>query len=108
MPCGRRPMTCVLCRRIMQRSLTAKKAMFTIQVSPALINSTLSNFDSSPVLIFPDTVWQLIGLTNWILDFLERLMKECILFGEQPACADGERADGDDDDDLFEIGRAHV
>ena len=50
----------------------------------------------------PDTVWQLIGLTNWVMDFLERLVKECILFGEQPAGAEGVNTDGnDDDDDLF-------
>lgn len=48
---------------------------------------------------YQDTVWQLIGLTNWVIDFLERLMKECILFCEQPAGADGAKADGEDDDD---------
>ena len=54
---------------------------------------------SSPHL---DTVWQLIGLTNWVVDFLERLMKECILSGEQPAGVEGDKADVDDsDDDLF-------
>jgi hypothetical protein len=50
----------------------------------------------------PDTVWQLIGLTNWVMDFLERLVKECILFGERPAGVEGVKTDGDDeDDDLF-------
>jgi len=49
-----------------------------------------------------DTVWQLIGLTNWVMDFLERLMKECILFGEQPAGVEGDKVDMDEsDDDLF-------
>ena len=48
------------------------------------------------------TVWQLIGLTNWVMDFLERLMKECVLFGEQPAGVEGDKVDADDsDDDLF-------
>ena len=28
-------------------------------------------------------------------------MKECILFGEMPTNAEVEKADGDDDDDLF-------
>lgn len=50
-------------------------------------------------------MWQLIGLTNWVIDFLERLMKECILFGERPAGVEGAKADMDDeeeeDDDLF-------
>jgi len=47
-------------------------------------------------------VWQLIGLTNWVMDFLERLMKECVLFGEQPAGVEGDKVDADDsDDDLF-------
>jgi hypothetical protein len=46
-------------------------------------------------------VWQLIGLTSWVLDFLERLMKECILFGEQPADAECKKEDGDDGDNLF-------
>lgn len=54
------------------------------------------------MLLRSDTVWQLIGLTNWIMDFLERLMKECVLFCEQPAGAEGAKLDGeDDDDDLF-------
>jgi hypothetical protein len=39
-------------------------------------------------------VWQLIGLTNWVMDFLERLTKECILFGEQPAGAEGAKVEG--------------
>ena len=47
----------------------------------------------------PDTVWQLIGLTSWVMDYLERLMKECVLFGEQPAGGEGVKLDGDDDDD---------
>ena len=47
----------------------------------------------------PDTVWQLIGLTSWVMDFLERLVKECILFSEQPAGAEGVKIEGDDDDD---------
>ena len=55
-----------------------------------------------PSLPRPATVWQLVGLTNWVMDFLERLMKECILFGEQPASTGGAQTDGDgDDDDLF-------
>ena len=62
---------------------------------------TFSNTDRSIVVVSPGTVWQLIGLTNWVLDFLERLMKECVLFGEQPAGTEREKADGDDDDDLF-------
>jgi hypothetical protein len=33
------------------------------------------------------------------MDFLERLTKECILFGEQPAGAEGAKVEGDDDDD---------
>lgn len=28
-------------------------------------------------------------------------MKECILFGEQPTSTEGEKADDDDEDDLF-------
>lgn len=49
-----------------------------------------------------DTVWQIIGLTNWVMDFVERLVKECVLFGEQPTGVEGEKMDGDDgDDDLF-------
>ena len=44
-------------------------------------------------------VWPLIGLTTWILEFLERLMKECVLFGQRPADAEGIEMDGDDDDD---------
>ena len=36
------------------------------------------------------------------MDFLERLIKECILFGERPASAEGDKADVEDsDDDLF-------
>ena len=36
------------------------------------------------------------------MDFLERLVKECVLFGEQPAGIEGDKADMDDsDDDLF-------
>lgn len=54
-----------------------------------------------PLLSCSDTVWQLIGLTNWVMDFLERLVKECVLFGEQPAGVEGVKAEGDDDDDLF-------
>lgn len=49
----------------------------------------------------PDTVWQLIGLTNWVMDFLERLVKECVLFGEQPAGGGVKTEGDDDDDDLF-------
>lgn len=26
-----------------------------------------------------DTVWQLNGLSNWVIRFTERLMKECVL-----------------------------
>ena len=33
------------------------------------------------------------------MDFLERLTKECILFGEQPVGAEGAKVEGDDDDD---------
>lgn len=33
------------------------------------------------------------------MDFLERLMKECVLLGEHPADAEGTMAGGDDDDD---------
>ena len=47
----------------------------------------------------PDSVWQLIGLTNWVMDFFERLVKECVLFGEQPAGLEGAKVEGDDDDD---------
>jgi len=47
----------------------------------------------------PAAVWPLIGLTTWILEFLERLMKECALFGQQPADAEGVEMGGDDDDD---------
>lgn len=50
-----------------------------------------------------DTVWQLIGLTAWILDFLERLMKECVLFSEQPVSPEGAKADevDDENEDIF-------
>lgn len=54
---------------------------------------------ANPPQHLPDSVWQLIGLTNWVMDFLERLIKECVLFGEQPVGAEGAKADGDDDDD---------
>ena len=35
------------------------------------------------------------------MDFLERLVKECVLFGEQPAGAGVKTEGDDDDDDLF-------
>jgi len=99
MPCGRRRMICVPYRRIMRRSRIVRKVKCTIRVSP----SSIPTADVLRWLITPlDTVWQLIGLTNWVMDFLERLMKECILFGEQPVGVEGDRADVDDsDDDLF-------
>ena len=99
MACGRRRMTCVPYRRTMQRSQIVRKVIFTIRVSLTSTSATLNL--SSPR---PDTVWQLIGLTNWVVDFLERLMKECILFGEQPAGTGGGKVgedDDEDDDDLF-------
>lgn len=71
---------------------------------PCLHPSHTDNIGGSFV-VTSGTVWQLVGLTNWVLDFLERLMKECVLFGEQPAGTEGTKVDGDDgdddDDDLF-------
>lgn len=65
-------------------------------------STMLVTIDGSPLSFRLGTVWQLIGLTNWVLDFLERLMRECVLFGDQPADAEGTKVDGnDDDDDLF-------
>jgi hypothetical protein len=74
--------------------------MFMTRVSPASAHTTLINFNGwFTITPFTATVWQLIGLTSWVLDFSGHLMKECILFGEQPAGTEGAKVDGDDDDD---------
>lgn len=44
-----------------------------------------------------DAVWQLIGLSNWIIGLLERIMKECIIFRDIP---EKEKMD-ETQDDLF-------
>ncbi|TBU35719.1 hypothetical protein BD311DRAFT_783359 [Dichomitus squalens] len=31
-----------------------------------------------------DAVWQLLGMTGWIIEFVEKLFKECIFVGERP------------------------
>ena len=31
-----------------------------------------------------DAVWQLVGMTGWIIEFVEKLLKECIFVGERP------------------------
>ncbi|RDX56470.1 hypothetical protein OH76DRAFT_1550926 [Lentinus brumalis] len=31
-----------------------------------------------------DAVWQLLGLTGWVIEFVEKLLKECIFVGERP------------------------
>lgn len=96
MECGRQHTICAPCRHIMQHFLTARKATSMIQVSPIPAhNSSVVH----PCALLPAAVWPLIGLTTWILEFLERLMKECVLFGQRPADAEGIRTDGDDDDD---------
>ena len=33
---------------------------------------------------WPDAVWQLLGMTGWIIEFVEKLFKECIFVGERP------------------------
>lgn len=79
--------------------------MCTIQVNPPSTPPTPITSVAHLLSFHSGTVWQLVGLTNWVLDFLERLMKECVLFGEQPAGTEGTKVDGDDgdddDDDLF-------
>ncbi|KAI9057915.1 hypothetical protein FKP32DRAFT_1582820 [Trametes sanguinea] len=32
-----------------------------------------------------DAVWQLVGLSGWVLELVEKLFKECILIGDVPA-----------------------
>ncbi|EIW60130.1 uncharacterized protein TRAVEDRAFT_120124 [Trametes versicolor FP-101664 SS1] len=34
-----------------------------------------------------DAVWQLVGLSGWIIELVERLFKECILIGDTPVAA---------------------
>ncbi|PIL24225.1 hypothetical protein GSI_13978 [Ganoderma sinense ZZ0214-1] len=31
-----------------------------------------------------DAVWQLLGMTSWVIEFVEKLFKECIFVGERP------------------------
>ncbi|KAI1794605.1 hypothetical protein LXA43DRAFT_1114337, partial [Ganoderma leucocontextum] len=31
-----------------------------------------------------DAVWQLLGMTGWVIEFVEKLFKECIFVGERP------------------------
>jgi hypothetical protein len=41
-----------------------------------------------------DAVWQLVGLSTWVVGFVEKLLKECVLASD----LNGPR---DQDDDLF-------
>ncbi|RPD66418.1 hypothetical protein L226DRAFT_530522 [Lentinus tigrinus ALCF2SS1-7] len=31
-----------------------------------------------------DAVWQLLGMTSWVIEFVEKILKECIFVGERP------------------------
>lgn len=54
-----------------------------------------------PLLSFAtDAVWQLVGLSHWVIEFLERLMKACLLFAGQKKEADDPKMD-ETPDDLF-------
>jgi hypothetical protein len=48
-----------------------------------------------------EAVWQLVGLSSWGIEFLENLMKECVLF--RPA-GDVGQPQSDENDDLFGSG----
>lgn len=55
-----------------------------------------------------DAVWQLVGISGWFIEFLERLMKECVLASsedEASQTSDKESVSSsltkDEDDDLF-------
>jgi len=47
-----------------------------------------------------DCVWQLVGLSTWIVGFVEKLFKECILASDLAGLSQGRQ----DDDDLFNSG----
>lgn len=38
--------------------------------------------DRTDVETYIDAVWQLLGTTNWVIELVERLFKECIFVGE--------------------------
>lgn len=39
---------------------------------------------SSRLRLTLDAVWQLLGMTGWVIEFVEKLLKECIFVGERP------------------------
>ncbi|TDL28517.1 hypothetical protein BD410DRAFT_781035 [Rickenella mellea] len=53
-----------------------------------------------------EAVWQLIGVSGWLMEFLEKILKECVLFSSA-ATTDGASGQGsapppeNDEDDLF-------
>ncbi|CDO73540.1 hypothetical protein BN946_scf185014.g10 [Trametes cinnabarina] len=42
-----------------------------------------------------DAVWQLVGLSGWVIDLVEKLFKECILVGDNPAAGSSTTQDKD-------------
>ena len=36
-------------------------------------------------ICFPEAVWQLVGMSQWALEFVEKLMKQCLLLNVAPA-----------------------
>ena len=59
--------------------MPAVRAIPTISVRFA--NVSPPNFYSRCIL---DAVWQLLGMTTWVIEFIEKLFKECIFVGERP------------------------
>ncbi|KAI0636718.1 hypothetical protein C8Q77DRAFT_1051073 [Trametes polyzona] len=47
-----------------------------------------------------DAVWQLVGLSGWILELVERLFRECVLIGDNPTAAPSTPKDRDVPDAL--------
>ncbi|KAJ7111538.1 hypothetical protein C8R43DRAFT_1159517 [Mycena crocata] len=45
-----------------------------------------------------DAVWQLVGLSTWVVGFVEKLLKECVLASDLTGSGQGP---GDGDEDLF-------
>ena len=72
--------------------MPAVRAIPTISVRFA--NVSPPNFYSQCIL---DAVWQLLGMTTWVIEFIEKLFKECIFVGEGAAASGpAEAAKGDD------------
>ncbi|KAI0333503.1 hypothetical protein GY45DRAFT_1319460 [Cubamyces sp. BRFM 1775] len=47
-----------------------------------------------------DAVWQMVGLSGWIIELVERLFRECVLVGDNPAAAPSTPKDRDIPDGL--------